>query len=112
MISGGGPSGGQYCAQAGMIEDEQSSVLSISLTGEEGEISFYRKVSSEADWDRLIFSIDGQIQAEWSGDVDWEQVSFPVAAGRRLYEWRYVKDPTLAAGFDTAWIDNIVFPVR
>jgi hypothetical protein len=43
---------------------------------------------------------------------DWIEVSFPVIAGRRTFEWTYSKDGSSSYGSDTAWIDDIVFPVE
>jgi len=42
---------------------------------------------------------------------DWDAVSFPVAAGMRIFEWTYSKDSSISRGSDTAWIDEIVFPL-
>lgn len=101
---------GSYSARAGAIEDGQTSTLTIELECLSGDISFYRKVSSESPWDVLCFSMDGVEEVRWSGDQDWAEVSFPVTAGRRTLEWIYSKDSSTAIGGDTAWIDDIVFP--
>jgi hypothetical protein len=77
-----------------------------------GEISFYYKVSCERYYDYLRFYIDGTQQDEWSGNEGWTQVSFPVRAGRRTFEWIYSKDESSSNGSDTAWIDDIVFPIE
>jgi hypothetical protein len=47
----------------------------------------------------------------WSGEEDWSEVSFPVDEGIRTFEWTYSKDGSDSEGDDTAWIDDIVFPV-
>jgi hypothetical protein len=103
---------GQYCAQAGLIGDDENSGLDIRLDCISGDISFYRKVSSERDCDFLEFYIDGIRQDKWSGEKDWIQVSFPVEEGTRTFEWIYSKDSSISRGSDTAWIDDIVFPVE
>ncbi|MHC4540883.1 MAG: DUF4397 domain-containing protein, partial [Planctomycetota bacterium] len=77
-----------------------------------GEISFYRKVSSEASFDYLRFYIDGEEQDRWSGEEDWTEVSFPVTEGRRTFRWEYSKDGSASDADDTAWIDDIVFPAN
>jgi hypothetical protein len=102
----------QYCARAGSIRDDESSALSIRLDCIHGEISFYCKVSSEQDCDLLEFYIDGARQDKWSGEKDWAKVSFPVEEGTRTFEWIYSKDSSISRGSDTAWIDDIVFPVE
>ena len=75
-----------------------------------GDISFYRKVSSEAEWDYLRFYIDFTLMGEWSGELNWEMVSFPVSEGLHTFRWVYEKDPYVSTGEDCAWIDYIVLP--
>jgi len=101
---------GSYSARAGDIEDDEISTLTLELDCVSGDISFYRKVSSESNYDHLRFYIDGVEKGKWSGQKDWEQVSFHVTAGRRTFEWTYSKDGSVSSGDDTAWIDDIVFP--
>ncbi len=103
---------GAYSAKAGSIEDDQSTALQVTLDCVSGNITFYRKVSSESDFDYLQFSIDGVKKSRWSGEEDWAEVSFPVTAGTRTFEWTYSKDGSVSEGDDTAWIDDIVFPVE
>jgi len=102
---------GNYSAQAGTIEDYGSTTLRVRLDCISGNITFYRKVSSESISDCLTFYIDGVEKDTWSGDEDWAEASFPVAAGTRTFEWTYSKDYSVAEGDDTAWIDDIAFPV-
>jgi len=101
---------GTYSAQAGPIGDDTSTTLELTLDCTSGEITFFCKVSCEQRYDYLRFFIDGTLEGEWSGDEDWTQVSFPVGAGRRTFEWTYSKDESFSGGSDTAWIDDIVFP--
>lgn len=101
---------GIYCAQAGSIGNNYTSTLSLTLECVDGDITFYRNVSSERDFDYLKFYIDGRIQEEWSGNQDWIEVSFPVEAGTRTFEWTYSKDSSASRGEDTAWIDDLEFP--
>jgi thioredoxin 1 len=77
-----------------------------------GDITFYRKVSSELGCDYLEFYIDGVEKGEWSGEEDWAEVSFHVDGGTKTFEWVYSKDASVSTGDDTAWIDDIVFPAR
>jgi hypothetical protein len=103
---------GTYSARTGSIDDYESTTLKLTLDCISGQISFYYKVSSEPNYDYLRFYIDGTQQDQWSGNEDWIQVSFPVRAGRRTFEWTYSKDETSSYGSDTAWIDDIVFPIE
>ena len=102
---------GSYCAKSGSIGNNQSSVLKITLNVQsEGEISFYRKVSSENGYDALYFTIDTELQGDWSGEVPWGQVSFALSPGVHELYWSYNKDVYVSNGSDCAWLDNIVFP--
>jgi len=103
---------GTYSAQAGSIEDDETTTLVVTLDCISEDISFYCKVSSESRCDYLRFYIDGVKQDEWSGEQDWIQVSFPVTAGTRTFKWTYSKDDSYSKGSDTAWIDEVVFPVK
>ncbi len=102
---------GAYSAQAGSINHDESTTLWVRLDCIDGDITFYRKVSSELGCDYLEFYIDGVRKGRWSGTTDWEQVSFPVIAGTRIFEWAYSKDGSISTDPDAAWIDNIVFPI-
>ncbi|MEN8224254.1 MAG: C25 family cysteine peptidase, partial [Bacteroidota bacterium] len=102
---------GDYCVRSGDISDDMQSELYVSLEVlADGDLSFYRKLSSEAEWDYLKFYIDYEFMGEWSGELDWEMVSFPVEAGLHTFRWIYEKDAYYSSGEDCAWIDYIVFP--
>ncbi len=102
---------GSYSAKSGTIGDNQSSVLSISIDVLSNDsISFYRKVSSESNYDYLNFKIDGNLIARWSGNKAWTRVSFPITTGNHLLSWIYSKDESTANGSDCAWVDFIVLP--
>jgi len=83
----------------------------VTLDCISGDITFYHKVSSEPGCDYLEFYIDGVRKGRWSDTMDWEQVSFPVRAGTRIFEWTYSKDGSISSDWDTAWVDDIVFPI-
>lgn len=102
---------GTYCAKSGTISDSQSSTLELTVTiPREGEISFYRKISTENNYDKLFFKIDGAEQGNWSGNMNWAQVSFPITAGVHTFTWQYTKDYSMSSGQDCVWIDNVVLP--
>lgn len=87
------------------LGDSTTTTVSLTLTlASAGTVSFYRKVSSENNFDFLRFFIDGVQQAAWAGEQAWAQVSYAVAAGAHTFEWRYTKDSSTVAGQDTAWI--------
>jgi len=75
-------------------------------------MSFYRKVSSEDGYDFLRFYIDGVEKGRWSGELDWQKVSYSVGEGTHTFTWTYLKDESESRGYDSAWIDDVEFPVR
>ncbi len=103
---------GAYSARTGTIDHHESTTLRVTLDCVSGDITFYRKVSSELDYDHLVFYIDSVKMDKWSGKEDWAEVSFPVDEGTRTFEWTYSKDDSISDGDDTAWIDDIVFPIN
>jgi len=102
---------GSYCAMTGQINDNEESTLSVTADCSSGNITFCYKVSSEKSFDKLSSYIDGAREGQWSGEKDWTEVSFPVAEGTRTFSWTYSKDYSQSQGDDTAWIDDIEFPV-
>jgi len=94
-----------------MIDHDESTILQVTLDCVLGDILFYCKVSSERGFDYLKFYIDGVEKGRWSGEEDWAEVSFSVTAGKRTFKWTYSKDSSVSEGDDTAWIDDIVFPI-
>ena len=102
--------GGRFGAQAGDLADGQRTRLEVTVATGAGNISFWRKVSSEASFDFLEFYIDGTRRDRWAGELDWTSVSYPVGAGIHTFAWQYAKDYSISRGADTAWIDDIVFP--
>jgi hypothetical protein len=101
---------GLRSAQSGDIGNNEETVLETTLDCGDGEVSFYRRVSSERSFDYLIFAIDGVEQARWSGEEDWQKVSFAISAGRHTFTFSYVKDSSTDSGSDRAWIDNFNAP--
>tara|TARA_B100000900_G_scaffold415743_1_gene446957 strand:- start:6643 stop:10101 length:3459 start_codon:yes stop_codon:yes gene_type:complete len=103
---------GNNSSKSGSIPNNTVSNLKINVNViAPGDISFWKFVSSEQDYDFLQFYIDGNKQGEWSGiDNSWSFVSFPVTVGTHEFEWEYDKDGYVEDGEDCAWIDYIVFP--
>jgi len=105
------PYEGTYCAKSGAIGNNTNTRLSITDTATVNDsISFYYKVSSEQNYDKLTFKIDGQTKDEWSGVTGWQRAAFPVEAGVHTYQWTYSKNYWGTSGHDCAYIDAISFP--
>ena len=110
IVSGQGYSG-NYCARSGAIFDSQQSDLILTIEVlTNGEMNFFRKVSSENGYDMLIFYIDNVEKGNWSGEVDWGKETYAVTAGIHTLKWSYKKDYSMSDGNDCAWIDDIQFP--
>ncbi len=101
------PYKGSFCARSGHIGDNQSSILQATIESTNGEISFWRKVSSEWLFDELIFYIDGIEKEKWSGLSGWQKITYQIAPGTHTFKWEYRKDNSYSAGEDAAWIDDI-----
>jgi hypothetical protein len=102
---------GQSSARSGTIGNSSSSQMLYTMeAASAGTISFYRKVSSESGYDFLKFYIDNQLKDSWSGQQDWELVTYNVTAGTHTFKWVYEKDVYVASGSDCGWIDYIEFP--
>ena len=112
FITNNNPAEGTSCSRsADNLPDNQESEIYINLNViADGEISFYRKISSEQHYDYLKFYINNNKEGEWSGNQDWDLVSFPVNAGINEFKWKYDKDGGWSEGQDCAYIDYIVFP--
>ncbi len=106
------PFDGLYCSKSGAILDLDSSKLSITLNVLANDsISFYKKTSSEQNYDFLNFYIDDIKQgAGWSGENAWSRSAFYVTAGVHKFSWFYEKDYSTIGGADAVWIDDIIFP--
>ncbi len=103
---------GEQSLKSDNINHNQQAILTISKDiSFAGEISFFRKVSSESGYDFLTFYIDNEEQGQWSGELSWEHISFPVSEGMHEFKWVYSKDVGTASGSDCAWIDLVTFPV-
>jgi len=102
---------GQFAARSGFISHAQTSSLIYSGSFQTGEVTFAYKVSSEPNFDWLRFVVDGIVRQQWSGEVGWASHAHPLTAGDHTLEWRYVKDASLSAGADAAYLDNVNLPL-
>lgn len=100
------PHTGEYCARSGVISHSQQSTMSIILTTPETAITFFKKVWSENNYDKLHFYIDGDDLNEWSGLKPWSQERYRIPAGQHTFKWSYIKDHSVNTGADCAWVDD------
>ena len=109
---------GDYSIRSGSISENQESRMSITLDIiEDGQISFYKKISCESTgsitgnyYDYLAFYIDGVEIDKWAGEIDWSLETFNVSEGTHIFEWVFIKDGGVTSGEDAVWVDFIVFP--
>ena len=102
---------GAYSARSGDIEDDEYSYMELEICIlADGEISFYRKVSSETNYDYLKFFVDGVEKDSWAGELDWSEVTYNLSSGIHTLSWSYEKDGSVSNGSDCGWVDLITFP--
>ncbi len=102
---------GNHSAKSGVITDNQTSNLWIDWdVAFADSISFWFKVSSEANYDYLRFLSNGVELGKWAGQVDWRKAGFLLPAGPTTLSWRYTKDYSVSNGDDCAYLDYIIFP--
>ncbi|MCG2760223.1 MAG: chitobiase/beta-hexosaminidase C-terminal domain-containing protein, partial [Candidatus Delongbacteria bacterium] len=107
---------GSGCACSGDIIENQSTTISTVIdipVGNESKISFYKKISTESDYDFLnIYINDIKIDelSYLSGESDWSisEYSFNTTASiETTFKFEYIKDGSVDDGSDQVWIDDI-----
>ena len=98
---------GLASAISGPITDNQFSCLDYDTSTPWSRISFYRRVSSELDFDFLVFYLDGVDLLYTSGDAPWDFFSLTTSSGSHTFTWCYEKDDSALDGSDAAWIDFV-----
>lgn len=106
----GDTSDGEDAACSGSVEgNSTNSWIKTSVYGS-GTLSFYWKVSSEADYDWLRFTVDDEIYRAISGEQDWVQVELTITeSGSHTLCWEYVKDKSMLSGSDCGMLDQVVW---
>lgn len=112
MITSTDPYQGSFSAKSGAINHEQMSVIMLNYDASaDDSVSFYRRVSCEPSNDFLRFYINWQLMGEWSGEVAWDKVTYPVSAGSNTFAWMYKKNNMISSGEDVALIDVVSLPL-
>ncbi len=71
-------------------------------------LSFEYKVSSEKDYDKFSFNIDGVTHlSNMTGEINWTSFSVEINPGQHSLTWKYSKDEMFSAGDDNVQIRNI-----
>jgi hypothetical protein len=109
-ITGTNPYDGVVTAKSGQItHGANTSLLIRTLFEKNDSIKFFYKVSSELNYDNLIFKLNEVEVFRQSGEIPWTEAAFPVSAGVNKMEWIYSKDQSVSNGADCAWLDLIDF---
>ena len=88
-----------------------TSEISLTWTSvADDSIVYYRKTSSETNYDEFHFYIDGAEQETESGIKNYKRRAYFVPAGTHTFKWAYSKDVSVGSGQDCAWVDNIKLP--
>ncbi|MCF7912758.1 MAG: carboxypeptidase regulatory-like domain-containing protein [Candidatus Cloacimonetes bacterium] len=100
---------GLFSVRSGDVDDREVTrlILVVDLV-EAGNIDFWKKVSSEENYDFLNFYLDGSLENSWSGTSAWSNHSYDLTAGEHTFVWEYDKDTSVSNGSDCAWIDDIL----
>lgn len=110
---------GNYSARSGIINDNQSSILSMTIQVLSPDtFSFYKKVSCEDSpysnsgywYDYLKFEIDGTKKGQWDGEIPWSREAYYLTAGNHTLKWTFLKDQSADSGDDASYIDFLIFP--
>jgi len=110
IITGTDSYDGISSARSGDIGHNSSSVLSIkTFYSANDSLKFFYKVSSEYNYDYLIFKLNGTEIFKKSGEIGWEQKAISIPSGYNKMEWIYKKDQAVIGGADCAMIDMIDF---
>ncbi len=105
------PYEGTYCMRS-TNQGVDSSTSSIDVTVDiprDGLMSFYAKISCEANYDKGAFLLDGTQVASFTGSSNWTMKEFAITAGSHNFKWTYSKDSSLSSGDDCLYIDYIDF---
>jgi internalin A len=95
-------------ARSGSITDNEDSKLQTTVIGP-GVVTFSWKVSSEANFDFLTFSVGTNEQARISGQLGWQPQNYYVASGTNILAWNYSKDKSASSGLDAGWVSQVRF---
>ncbi len=91
------------------LNDNEDACFEITnnVTWSSENLSFYYRVSSEANYDYLRFSIDWIQQNEWAWTIWWTEATYTLATWNHTLEWCYEKDWSVSNWDDRARVDLV-----
>ncbi len=100
---------GGSAARSGTIDHGGETRLTTTVSGP-GTLSFWWKVSSERNYDKLSVSVDDVERADISGEQDWARKTVSVTGGgSHTVVWTYRKDDSVSGGSDCGWVGQVVW---
>ena len=110
VITESEPVDGNISARSGDITHNGTSSLLIRARYDNDDtLKFFYKVSSEKNYDYLVFKLNDIEVFRKSGETSWEKSAVPVKAGYNKLEWIFSMDASTLGGNNCAWIDQIDF---
>ncbi len=92
--------------RSGDVGDNGRSYVETEVNGP-GMLEFWWRVSSEANFDQLVFRVDGGRVEDISGETGWRLVSYEVPEGSHRLRWSYEKDGSVSENDDAGYLDEI-----
>lgn len=91
----------------GVDSSESALTMTVSLRAGD-ELSFRAKVSSENNYDKYYFDVNGSNVFIRSGNIDWFTQTYTAQTdGVYTFVWRYVKDYSVSSGSDEAYLADV-----
>ena len=104
------PHEGTYCMKS-TCEGIASGTSEVEVTVDvpyDGKMGFWVRVSSESNYDKFHFFIDGvEKGAAISGQQAYAYKEFDVTEGTHTYKWQYAKDSSVNSNDDCAYVDDV-----
>lgn len=88
-----------------------ASTVQTVITMQAGEtLTFEWSVSSEANYDKLKFIVNGSLVTNIDGTAAFNSYTYTAASsGSYTFKWSYDKDSSVNSGSDTGWLDNVAY---
>ena len=105
------PYEGTYCMKSTCEGQASASSIieaTIEVPFDEAKMGFWVRTSSEANYDKFHFYIDGVEKGQaLSGQNPYAYKEYSVEAGVHTYKWEYTKDSSVNSNDDCIYVDNI-----
>ena len=102
---------GSVSLRADDIAHRQRAQVEFTREFSNGDLSFWARTSTEANYDYLRVYVDGVQLLSLSGENAWREHTLSLTPGTHTIRFVYSKDGSVDRGEDTVWIDNIRFIV-